>query len=82
MTIQALMVLREVGSNIDEFMSVEVDILNGMFPENKTRDIMRIVNSCNYFKPNEENYDFIDMFGYSHNSKFEIWELMENANEL
>ena len=73
----ALMVVHDNGT--ERFMSVEIDIMDGIMPKNNTRDIMRIVSICNNVYVEKKNVVFIDMYGIITRQGKELWEVEEDA---
>ena len=71
----ALMVAHDNG--IERFISVEMNIMNGIMPKNNTRDIMRIVSICNNIYPKKKDVVFIDMYGIITKQGTELWEVEE-----
>jgi hypothetical protein len=72
----ALMVVNDLDNEVEKYICVELDILDGILPENNTKDISSMVKLCNAGYTGSENVEFIDMYGIQIKDKIELWETM------
>ncbi len=77
MNCSALMVVMDSGS--EKYMSVDMKIMDGIMPQNNSRDIIRIVDLCNKHNT-EDGVVFIDMYGLITKDKTELWEIEDGQD--
>jgi len=72
-----MVAIDSIGTEV--YVPVQMNIMDGMLPQNNSHDIMRVVSICNDSKDaSPEPVEFIDMYGLLANDKLEMWE---NLNE-